>query len=77
LAEDKDNNRDESTSQAGAAPPPESVADEYRGMSTDIAALAMPVAVVTAPVVNAWAKQHFSKQDSPQDPPPQELPKKV
>jgi hypothetical protein len=72
MAEDKDNNSEESTSQAGAAPSPESVAEEYRSMSTDIAALAMPVAVVTAPVVNAWAKQHFSKQDSPQGPPPQE-----
>jgi hypothetical protein len=36
--------------------------EEYRSLPTDIAALAMPVAVVTAPVVNAWAKQHFSEK---------------
>jgi hypothetical protein len=39
--------------------------EEYRSMSTDIAALAMPVAVVAAPVVNQWAKQHFA--DKPKE----------
>jgi hypothetical protein len=41
--------------------------EEYRSLSTDMAALAMPVAVVTAPVVNAWAKQRFPQDDKAKD----------
>ena len=54
-------------SEAQAAQPTPELREEYRSMSTDIAALAMPVAVVTAPVVNQWAKQHFSQEGKPQD----------
>ena len=46
--------------------------EEYRSMATDIAAVAAPLAVVAAPVVNAWAKQHFTQEDKPQDPQPQQ-----
>jgi hypothetical protein len=56
-------------------PRPEATTEEYRSMSTDIAALAMPVAVVAAPVVNQWAKQHFSQEPKETAPPPQQQPK--
>jgi hypothetical protein len=42
-----------------------------RSLTTDIATVATPVAVMAAPVVGAWAHQHFGQSEKPKaDPPP-------
>jgi hypothetical protein len=42
---------------------------EQRSLTTTIAIAATPVAVVVAPVVGAWADQHFSHGENPTDSP--------
>ena len=44
---------------------------ETRSLATDIAQIATPVAVVAAPIVNAWAKEHVGSggKSSGQEPP--------
>jgi hypothetical protein len=43
-----------------------------RSLATDIAAVATPAAIVAAPIVNAWAKQHFGDGEKSNEPPPQQ-----
>jgi hypothetical protein len=45
---------------------------QQRSLTATIAAVATPVAVVTAPVVAAWANQHFSEKPKDAAPPPQQ-----
>ena len=71
---DQPKQRDPGSEGAAAGGQPDTQ-EHYRSMSTDIAALAMPVAVVTAPVVNAWAKQHFSEKQQDATPAPEQQPK--
>ena len=53
---------------------PEGVQEEYRSLSTAIAAVTFPAAAVLKPVAAEWAKQKFSQtpQDDAAPPPPQQ-----
>jgi hypothetical protein len=52
--------------------------EEIRSLTTDIAIVAPPVAILAQPVVGAWANQHFSQDEKPKadPPPPQQQPEK-
>jgi hypothetical protein len=53
-------------------------AEVERGLTTDIAIVATPVAALAAPVIGAWANQHFGQDEKPNPgppPPPQQQPK--